>query len=102
MKEEKNLMARFLLAARKRPELELEQCIGEYEFSVVPRSLFSADGQPLPCIDKAKLMHHIEEMAGVNVNPPRDVQENSAIIIDGMAVVNQINKDHTLKTCKVN
>ena len=101
MKEEKNLMARFLLAARKRPELELEQCIGEYEFSVVPRSLFSADGQPLPCIDKAKLMHHIEEMAGVNVNPPRDVQENSAIIIDGMAVVNQINKDHTLKTCKV-
>ncbi|MEO0684395.1 MAG: hypothetical protein AAFY76_04920 [Cyanobacteria bacterium J06649_11] len=31
---------RFLIAARKRPELELEETIGNYEFLVVPKSLF--------------------------------------------------------------
>lgn len=46
MKEERNTMSRSLIAARKRPEMEIEQCIGEYKFSVVPRSLFSYDGQP--------------------------------------------------------
>ena len=100
LKEEKNLMSRFLITARKRPELDLEHCIGNYKFSVVPRALFSSDGLPLPCIDKSKLMHHSEEMAGVS-DDVTSVQENSVIIIDGMAVVNQICKDATLKTCKV-
>ena len=39
IKEEKNILSRFLIAAKKRPEIELELCIGEYEFSVVPRSV---------------------------------------------------------------
>ena len=68
LKEEKNLMTRFLVTARKRPELELEQCIGNYEFSVVPNSLFTVDGQPLPCTDKAKLMHHVEDLS-VSTDP---------------------------------
>ena len=100
MKEEKNLLSRFLIAARKRPELELEKCIGSFEFSVVPKSLFSVDGELLPCNDKAKLMHHIEEMplSGTKVTEP---VTDSVLIIDGMADVNQIHKDHTMKTCKV-
>ena len=101
LKEEKNLMSRFLVTARKRPELELEHCIGNYEFSVVPKSLFTVDGQPLACTDKAKLMHHIEELSG-STNPCISlVQQNSAIVIDGMAIVNEIVKDKSMKTCKV-
>ena len=41
LKEEKTLMSRFLITARKRPELDLEHCIGNFEFSVVPKSLFT-------------------------------------------------------------
>ena len=100
LKEEKNLMSRFFITARKRPELDLEHYIGNYEFSVVPRALFYSVGLPLPCIDKSKLMLHLEEMAGIS-DEVTSVQENSVIIIDGMAVVNQICKDATLKTCKV-
>ena len=39
LKEEKNLMARFLITACKRPQLELEECLGNYEFCAVPKSL---------------------------------------------------------------
>ena len=77
LKEEKNLITKFLLAARKRPELKLEETIGEYEFSVVPRSLFTCDGQPHHCTDKSKLMHHIEDLPGVLVQSSKfDVQSN--------------------------
>lgn len=101
LKEEKNMMSRFLIAARKRPELELEMSIGNYEFSVVPKSLFSVDGKPLPCTDKSKLMHHIEDLAPGTSTKIGSVQQNSVIIIDGMAVVNEITKDKTMQTCQV-
>ena len=38
LKEHKKLMARFLVTARKRPQLELEECLGNCEFCVVPES----------------------------------------------------------------
>ena len=100
LKEEKNLMTRFLVTARKRPELELEFCIGNYEFSVVPKSLFTVDGYPLPCTDKAKLMHHVEDLS-VSTNQSTLIQQNSAVVIDGVAVVNEIIKDKSMETCKV-
>ena len=53
LKEEKTLLATFLIAARKRPDLNLEHCLGNFEFSVVPKALFTGDGQPLTCTDKS-------------------------------------------------
>jgi hypothetical protein len=63
LKEEKTLLTRFLIAARKRPELDLEHCIGNFEFSVVPKSLFTSDGQPLMCTDKSVVIHQIESLS---------------------------------------
>ena len=96
LKEEKSFMSRFLVTARKRPELELDHCIGNFELSVVPKSLFTVDGQPLPCLDKLK--RHIEELLARG-DSTTDVQPNSAIVIDAMAVVNEIVKDKTMKQC---
>ena len=56
-------MARFLITARKRAQLELEVCLRYSEFYVVPKSLFSVDGQLLACNDKSKLIRLIEELA---------------------------------------
>ena len=102
LKEEKNLMAKFLITARKQPQLELEECLGNYEFCVVPKSLLSADGQLLACNDKLKLIPLIEELADSTL-PTNSVKErdDSCIIIDGMAVVNKIVKDNLMKTCEV-
>ena len=60
LKEERTLLSRFLIAARKRTELDLEETIGNYEFSVVPKSMFGQDGEPLLSSDKAKILHAIE------------------------------------------
>ena len=102
LKEEKNLMARFLITARKRPQLELEECLGNYEFCAVPKSLFSVDGKPLSCNDKLKLIHLIEELKD-SILPTNLVKEHddSCIIIDGMAVVNKIVKDLLMKMCQI-
>ena len=107
IKEEKNLMSRFLIAARKQPEIELEFCIFEYEFSVVSRSLFTTNGQPHSCNDKSQLIHLITNLAGLE-DTTLTSGEGSGIIIDGMAVVNQIvldekptKKKKKIKTCKV-
>ncbi|XP_057308922.1 uncharacterized protein LOC130647177 [Hydractinia symbiolongicarpus] len=103
LKEEKTLVSRFLITARKRPELDLEHCIGNFEFSVVPKALFSADGIPLACLDKSKLIHGMEELAskGQTTNGlSGEVETNKVIIIDGMAVVNQTPKTPAVKTCK--
>lgn len=106
LREEKTLLTRFLIAARKRPELDLEESFGNYEFTVVPKSLFSSDGQPLTCTDKSSILHHIEDLSNANnieiineenVNP----RENRIIVIDGMAAVNQIDKTE-IQSCKVN
>ena len=59
LKEERNLLQRFIIIARSRPELNLEECVGEFEFGLVPRSLFSADGSLLPSRDKHKVSNLI-------------------------------------------
>ena len=38
----------------------MKECIGTYEFGVVPRSLFASDGTVLLAYDKAKILHHLE------------------------------------------
>ena len=54
-------MIRFLIVSRKRPELNLEKYIDQYEFSVIPRSLFTCDGKLSLESKLADVMHEIEE-----------------------------------------
>ena len=96
-----NLVSHFLITARKRPELELEHCIDDYVFSIVPKSLFTEDGVPVACKDKFTVMNILENLENSEVQLPGDAPYNSATIIDGMAVVNEIVKDKSMKTCKV-
>lgn len=103
LKEEKSLLSRFLITARKRPELDLEHCLGNFEFSVVPKSLFTNDGEPLTSTDKSVILHLIEDMASAEQtqDDEMETEQSNVIIIDGMAIVNQIKKTPTMNTCKV-
>ncbi len=62
IKEERGLLQRFIVISRSRPELDLKECIGTYEFGVVPRSLFASDGSLLLAYDKASVLHHLEKL----------------------------------------
>ena len=61
IKEERGLLQRFIVISRSRPELNLKECIGTYEFGV-PRSLFASDGSLLLAYDKASILHHLEKL----------------------------------------
>ena len=104
LREEKSLLSRFLLTSRKRPEIDLERCLGNFEFSIIPRSLFTSDGEPLACTDKSKVLHCIEELGSLHEDedqPESNRIETSVLVIDSMAVLNQIHKDKDMETCKV-
>ena len=60
LQEDRSLFARMMMVCRSRPEINIEESIGMYEFSLVPRSLFAADGTMLHCSNKSALMSLIE------------------------------------------
>ena len=97
LKEERTLLSRFLLSARKRPELDLEESIGSYEFSVVPKSMFTQDGQPLLTSDEVKFVHEVENLSKRLEIAPQEEETRW----DGMALVNKVNKDNSIKTWQV-
>ena len=68
LREERNLLARFLIIMRSRPEIDMKVAIGLYEFSAVPRSLFSADGEMLLAYDKASILHALEGLPNEKQN----------------------------------
>ena len=62
LREERQLLARFLVIQQSRPELvpRLAATIGDYEMAVTPRSMFASDGSLLIPTDKASIIHAIE------------------------------------------
>ena len=102
LKEDRALFARMLIVARSRPEIDLQECISMHEFSVVPRSLFAADGSLLHCSMKSQLMKLLESASTIEPNSDIDVTsvEKKVAIVDGMAEVQCLYKPTTIKTCK--
>ena len=113
LKEERGLLQRFVIAARSRPELDLKECIGTFEFGIIPRSLFLSDGSLLLPRDKSKIMQGLEGLptkctdanvvSEVAVHPVDNINvsadNNDAILFDGMELVNSINKTSDIETC---
>ena len=57
LKEERSLITRFLLIQKSQPDMmKLEDAIGKYEFSAIPRSLFAGNGVILTPSDKSEFM----------------------------------------------
>ena len=63
LREERQLLARFLVIQQTRPELvpHLPATIGDYEMAVTPRSMFASDGSLLIPTDKSSIIHAVEE-----------------------------------------
>ena len=105
LREERELFGRFLIIQGSRPELvpKLEETIGEYEMSVVPRSLCAVDGSLYIPTDKASLMHVIEEAKSEIVQPDPtlyripDVDRSRVLVVDAMAVLQSMKKTPTMR-----
>ena len=92
---------------RTRHGIDLPSYLGDYEFSVVPRSLFTPNGQLYKSTDKSVILNEIENLT----NQAQDVlfhtssvpnEKNSVIIFDSMAIVNSISIENSkfIKTCE--
>ena len=89
LKEDRALFARMAIVARSRPDIDIAESIGTYEFSCVSQSLFSSDGKLLPTYDKHKLMHKLEGLQDDTLNECATERETSpkALVVDAMAIV---------------
>lgn len=106
MKEDRSLFARLMMVCKSRPDVDIKEAVGLYEFNVVPKSLFASDGTMLHCSCKSSLMHILEQLNDEtrsfveNVDQDTEVQVKRVAIIDGMAEVQALDKPAWVKNCK--
>ena len=63
--------------------------------------MFTQNGQPLLTSDKVKVVHEVENLSKRLEIAPQEEEtlgNTSTIIIDGMALVNKVNKYNSIKT----
>ena len=68
LRETKALYERLMVLARSNRDIGQKQAVGTYEFTLTPRSLFAPDGSVLPCSDKSKLIHALENMVATDTD----------------------------------
>lgn len=105
LREERELLGRFLIVQGTRPELvpKLEETIGQYEMSVVPRSICAVDGSLYIPADKSSMMHAIEgaksqptpSATQLDTVPIPSIAPPKVLIVDAMAVVQSMKKTAT-------
>lgn len=87
LQEDRSLFARMMMVCKSRPEIDIKETVGQYKFSVVPRSLFAADSTMLHCSSKSNLMNILEKLND-NRNNRRVASPNEdqvkVTIVDGM------------------
>ena len=91
-------MNRLLVASRTRPDIDLQFCLGKYEFSVIPPSLFIPDGSLHSTKGKSNIADKLFklEVDEEIESEPMDTDIRGVAVVDGMAFVNKVNikKNH--------
>lgn len=62
LKEDHSLFARMMMVCKARPEIDIKEAVGQYEFSIVPRSMFAAHGAMFHCASKSALTDILEKL----------------------------------------
>ena len=95
LQEDRSLFARIMMVCKSGPQIDIKETVGQYEFSIVPQSLFAADGTMLHCASKSNLMSILEKLND-NRNNRRVAGPNEdqmkVPIVDGMAEVQSRDK----------
>ena len=70
---------------------DLPRYLGKYEFSVVPRSIFTEEGDLIRSKEKSKITSRDVECLPIENITEKSADSNYKVIVfDGMAVVNKI------------
>ena len=104
LKEDRSLFARMSLVAKSRPGINIKEAVGEFEFNVVPKSMFAADGSILHCSCKSALMGILEKLKDHQAHeiPPLlepTTASKKVSLVDAMAEVQALDKPSWVKNC---
>lgn len=109
LKEDRSLFVRMMMVCKARPEIDIKEAVGQYEFSIVPRSMFAADGTMFHCASKSTLMDILEKLdteGNTDGNTKEDLRLDTGItatqkvaIVDAMAEVQALEKPDWIKNC---
>lgn len=103
LKEDRGLFARMRIVANSRPEISLENTIGTYELSVVPRALFAADGSMHHCSEKSQMtiLEKQSDQSSTLCSATANIIETDRVaVVDAMVIVQSFDKPKSVKTCK--
>ena len=92
LKESKDVFGRLMILSKSSREIDQKQAISTFEFTMTPRSLFTPDGEILPCTDKSKLIQAIEDVSTDEQQNTLDSSSGENIdpkiaVVDGMKLV---------------
>ena len=98
---------RMMMVCQRRPDIDIKETIGLYEFALVPRSMFAPDGSMLHCSSKSALIAILEKLPlrlpdqrGSDSTTTDTVGPHlKVIIIDGMAELQCLDKPDWVKNC---
>ena len=94
-------MSRLLVVYRCRPDLNVKDAIGEYEFNVTPPSNFHPDGSMIMISDKSQIVTSIRNLPlPQNTDFTESDNDTSIMIIDAMCIVNMITMTKDIFTAK--
>ena len=97
------MFARLLGVCKARPRINLEEAVGKYKFSVVPRSLFAPDCAMLHC-----LMNILDKLPGNDETLTSTISKNeckaegsikTVFIADAMTEVQTVAKPKNIRLC---
>lgn len=102
LQEDRSLFARMMMVCQTRPEINAKEAVGMYEFTVVPRAPFAAEGSMLHCPNKSALMSLLEKEKPVSNEPvaPK-VMRHKVEIVDGMAALQSLDKRATIRPVRI-
>ena len=101
LQEDRSLFARMMMVCQTRPEINVKEAVGMYEFTVVPRALF-AEGSILHCPNKSAVMSLLEKEKPVSNEPVApQVTRHKVGIVDGMAALQSLDKRATIRPVRI-
>ena len=97
LKEDRKLLSKIIIVAKARPDLinRMEDIVGNYEMSVIPRANFSPDGTMLLTADKSSLMNLIVQQKPKQVEVAAPGENTEVLIVDAMPEVKSLKKKPT-------
>ena len=100
---DRSLFARLLLVSRSQRHVDFAKTLGQYELSVVPRSIFAYDGTMNLCSAKSKLMTILKSVIQAPMEDKpyiTSTSEFSVAVVDKMTELEAMGKPPTVRTCE--